>query len=64
MDWKILFSNENDNIPNEAYPIFLNAEFVCSVDKYLSVVKKQFLDEEVAENIKYKFGDLGDILPK
>jgi len=41
-----------------------NAEFVCSVDRYLSVVKERFLDRERGENIKCKFGDLGDILPK
>jgi len=59
-----LSGNENDNISNEAccehYSNFFlkNAEFVCSVDTYLSVVKKRFLDEEGAENLKYKFGEI------
>jgi len=56
-------------IPNEAcceqYSFFSeNAEFVCSVDKCRLVVNIRFLDEEGAENIKYKLGDLEDILPK
>jgi len=41
-----------------------NAEFVCSVDKYLSVVKKRFLDEEEAENIKYEVWRFGGYTTK
>jgi len=59
MGRKFLSGNENDSISNEACYVASNisifflksAEFVCSVDKYPSVVKKRFLNREVGQKI-------------